>query len=79
MQLAEKIELVLYYAGQPLDFCPKEIECDVKNIKNRYSELKVTKDFSESARLARVEWIQEQLKEFDRQVSKFQVDLREDN
>lgn len=59
MTLAERIERVLHFAALSSEECPAELLDDVTDIKCRYSEIKLTKDFEDAARLAKVEWLAE--------------------
>lgn len=63
MKLAERIERVLHFAGEPSDFCPENLEADVRAIKNRYSELKRVIDFESASRQARTEWLEKTIAE----------------
>ena len=77
MTTAERIERVLHHAGVSYrDDWPEDLYADIEHIVMRYSELKRTKDFTEAARLARLEWIQGELTKFNREVSQFDRDLR---
>ena len=78
MNTAERIERVLYHAGLSYrEGWPEDLYADIDYVVTRYSELKRTKDFTEAARLARVEWIQGELTKFNRECSQFDRDLRD--